>query len=318
MRRRHLIGLAAGSVASTALPSRTRAQGTLETIHLAAPLSDALTPLYYGLHIGAFQRAGIDLEMVPTVSGTVATTAVVAGTYEIANTSLLAAMAAHTRGVPIVLVAPQAVYTAANPFTLLQIAPDSTFKTGADLNGKTISVFGINDINQLTTSAWVDKHGGDSKTLKFIEIPPSLTPEAIAQHRVDAGELLEPTLDASLAAGTTKTLADAFGAIARTFMFGAYVARRDWADAHADLARRFLRVTIEMSAYTNAHPAETAEMMAELTKIPLPIMQKMKRVVCATSLDPRMVQPLIDAAAHYHQIPQAFPAADFFWNDRGR
>jgi NitT/TauT family transport system substrate-binding protein len=227
-------------------------------------------------------------------------------------------MAAHTRGIPIVLVAPQAVYTAENPFSLLQVAPDSTFKTGADLNGKTISVFGINDINQLSTSAWVDKHGGDSRTLKFIEIPPSLTADAIAQHRIDAGELLEPALDASIAAGTTKTLADAYGAIARTFMFGAYVARSDWADDHPDLTRRFLRVTIEMSRYTNAHPAETAEMMAEITKIPLPILQKMKRVVCATSFEPRMVQPLIDAAAHYHQIPQGFPATDFFWNDRRR
>ena len=158
--------------------------------------------------------------MVPTTSGTAATTAVIAGTYEAANTSLLAAMAAHTRGIPIVLIAPQAVYTAENPFSLLQVAPDSTFKTGADLNGKTISVLGINDINQLSTSAWVDKNGGDSKTLKFVEIPPGLTADAIAGHRVEAGELLEPLLAASSLPVRRRRLLTRTAPSRRHFMFG--------------------------------------------------------------------------------------------------
>jgi len=38
--------------------------------------------------------------------------------------------------------------------------------------------------------------------------------------------------------------------------------------------------------------------------------QKMNRVDGATALDPKEIQPLIDAAAKYHLIPAAFPATD--------
>jgi NitT/TauT family transport system substrate-binding protein len=317
MLRRHVLGLAAYSAAGIGLPRPARAQTpTLEKIRVAAPPSDALTPLYYGLQTGAFRRAGIDLEMVLTASGGAAVTAVTAGTYEVANTSLIAAFSAHSRGIPITIVAPQVVYTAASPFMLLQTGATSPYKTGADLNGKTISVISLNAIDQLGVMAWVDKHGGDSKTLKFVEVPPSVAADAIAQHRVDAGMMFEPFLDSSISAGTTRTLADAFGAIDRTFMFAGYVGRTDWANEHPDLLRNFLRVIEELSAYTNAHANETAAMMADVTNIPLPVMQKIRRAVNATTLDPKLVQPLIDASARYHLIPQSFPATEIVWNDR--
>jgi NitT/TauT family transport system substrate-binding protein len=312
MRRTDLLRVAAAGVVYSAAPRSARAQGALEKLRLVAIPSDALTPLYYGLQTGLFQRAGIDLEITPGMSGAAATTAVVAGAYDIANTSLIPAMAAHLRGITLLIVAPGGVYTPEAPFGLLQIPSDSPYKTGADLNGKIMGTPALNDLSQLSISCWVDKNGGDSKTLKFVEIPNAAMNEALVQHRVAAAMLLEPLLDASVAAGNTKTIGDPNAAIARTFMFAAYVGRPDWAKEHADLLRRFVRVAGQAATYTNAHTAETAPMMAEITKIPLAVMQRMKRVVSATSLDPRMVQPLIDAAAKYKNIPQAFPAKDLF------
>lgn len=91
--------------------------------------------------------------------------------------------------------------------------------------------------------------------------------------------------------------------------------RPDWAKEHVDLLRRFVRVAGQAATYTNTHTAETAPMMTEITKIPLAVMQRMKRVVCATTLGPRMVQPLIDAAAEYKSIPRWFPAKDLFFTE---
>ncbi len=59
-------------------------------------------------------------------------------------------------------------------------------------------------------------------------------------------------------------------------------------------------------------------MMAELTNTPLAVMQKIRRVLSATTLDAALAQPLIDAAAKYGTIPRAFPAAEFFWSGAGR
>ena len=40
-----------------------------------------------------------------------------------------------------------------NPLSLLQIAPDAAYKTGSDLNGKTIGTPALNDLNNLLTAA---------------------------------------------------------------------------------------------------------------------------------------------------------------------
>src|SRR5271170_8428504 len=42
--------------------------------------------------------------------------------------------------------------------------------------------------NSLTISAWVDKDGGDSRTIKWVEIPNSAIAEALVQHRVDVAQ----------------------------------------------------------------------------------------------------------------------------------
>lgn len=316
MRRSDFAKLAAISLVYPALPAPAGAQTGLDTLRLIAIPSDALTPLYYGIKTGAFQKAGIDLQISPSMSGTAATTAVIAGSYDIANTSILPVMTAHLRDIPISIVAPQAVYTPENPFALLQIAADSPYKTGADLNNKVIAVSALNDISQLTISSWVDKNGGDSRTLRFVEIPAAATAAALEQHRVAAGVLLEPVLDESIANKQTKTLGDAYGAIGKKLMFAAYVSRPDWAKEHADALHRFVVTAGAAAVYTNAHPAETAQMMSDITKVPLPIMQRMRRVVCATSMDPTLVQPLIDAAFHYKQISKAFPAAELFFTEK--
>ncbi len=254
------------------------------------------------------------MQFISTSSGSAAITAVLAGDYEMANPSLLAVMAGHLRGVPLAVVAPQALYTRRNPFGLLQVAPDSPLRTAADLNGKIIGVLGLNNFTDLVVRVWADRNGGDAKTLKFVEIPFALTETAIVAHRVDAGLMLEPLLSASLSTGKTRTLGDVMGSIAPTYMFGAFIARSDWATQHADLVRKFVRIMADSATYTNAHPAQTAAMMAEVTKIPLPVMQNMKRVVSATRLDPNLLQPLIEAAAKYNLLSHSFPAAELFWS----
>lgn len=305
-------GAAALGAAEVFVPRIVRAQ-TAEKLRLITIAHDSLTPIYYGLQHGAFERAGIDLEIITASSGAVSTQAVVAGTYEIGNSSLLATMAAHLRGIEIAIVAPNSIYTPKNPATLLQVAMDSTAKTGADLNGKIIAASALHDLSDLSIRSWVDKNGGDSKTLQFVEVPNSATEAALVEHRVAAGIINEPLLDISIQAGKTKTLGDALGTIAPTFMYAGFIARLDWANQHGDLLRRFTRVMGTLATYTNAHPAETVEMMAEVTKVPVAVMRKVRRVLCATRLDPAMVQPLIDAAAKYQEIARAFPAKEIFW-----
>jgi NitT/TauT family transport system substrate-binding protein len=302
----------AGAAAAVVLgPRLVRAQA-LQKIRFAGVPTDDMTPIYYAIKNGMYEKAGLELEIVPTSSGTVATTAVVAGSYEMGKGSLIASLVAHLKSLPLVVVANGSVWDPKVPYNLALVAKDSPIKTGADLNGKIGAAAGLNDLNQLVIQAWVDKNGGDSKTMKWIEIPNSAAGEALAQHRIDVCALQEPQLSAELAKGQVRALAPVYSAVSDHFCFGVYFANAEWASKNGDAVKRWVKTTYDATAYTNAHHAETVAMMAEVTKIPPSVISKMARVANATSSDPRLLQPLIDTAAKYKNIDHAFPAKDLF------
>lgn len=299
---------------SLAAPYSAARSQALTTIRLGGVPTDDLTPVYWAIKQGLYKKAGLDVQVIPTSSGTAATTAAISGAYEMGKGSAIASMVAHLKNLPLVVVANGAIWNPKVPFNQLLIAKDSALKTGADFNGKTIGVPALNDLNSLVVSEWVDKNGGDSKTLKFVEIPNSVAAEALAEHRIDADALQDPQLAAALATGKVKALTEPYNAISTHFVFGVYFANKSWADAHPDAVRAWTRITYEAAAYTNAHHADTVDMMSAVTKMPAPVLSKMARVESATSSDPSLLQPFVDAAAKYHQISQSFPASEMFFH----
>lgn len=301
-------------VAAAALlvtPRRAGAQ-SLEKIQFTGVPTDDMTPVYYAIQNGLYQKAGIDLEIVAAMSGSTATTAVVSGAYPMGKTSPIAAFVAHLRSLPIAIIGNGPMWDAKNPFTLTLVANDSGIKSAGDLDGKTIATAGLNDLASLGVVAWVAKNGGDASSLKFVEIPNSAQAEAVIEHRVAACTMNEPAVTAAVATGRMHVFAAGFSAIAEHFPIGVYIAHADFYASHTDLVRRWMRITYEAAAYTNAHKAETAAMMSEITKIPLPVFQKMPRVNDATSTDPALMQPLIDVAAKFGFIDRAFPAREAY------
>lgn len=308
--------LAASASALVLAPQIVRSQ-TLEPIQLGATPADDITPFLYAIKSGLYQKAGLDVQYVPTTSGSAAATAVIAGTYQMGAGSCIASMLAYLRGIPLAVVANGGLWDPKYPFSQMLVAADSPLKTAADLNGKVAASPALNDLNQLAINAWMDKNGADSQSLKWVEIPNSAALEALTQHRIDIYAVNGPYLYAALAGGKVRSIAPAYNAISEHFVFQLYFANADWAAKHRDAIRRWVRVTYEAAAYSNAHGAETAPLMSDVTKIPLPIVQKMFRVQAATSSDPRFLQPAIDAAAKYKSISRPFRAEELYFNVAG-
>ena len=301
--------LAATAAALVAAPGRGSAQA-LEKIRFAGVITEDMTPIYFAMRNGAFQKAGIDLEIVGTSSGSAATTAVVAGSYEMGKGSALASLIAHLRNLPLSVIANASLWDQRKPLTLAMVTSDSPIQTGADCNGKLGGTAALHDIAQLGIVAWVDKTGGDSKSMKWVELPSSAGAPALLERRVDIASMNEPLITAARETGKIRSLPPCFNAIADHFAIGFYFANADWAAKHTDVIRRFVRVLYESAAYTNEHPGETGPMMADVTKMPIETMRRMGRAPAATASDPALIQPVIDVAARYGYITRAFPASE--------
>jgi NitT/TauT family transport system substrate-binding protein len=307
-RRAAIAGAAA--LGGWVLHPRLLSAQSLTTIVTAGLPEDSATPVLYAIQDGAFKKAGLDVSIQGQASGPAVASGVIGGTYQFGKASLPPIIDAHARGIPFVIVAPAGLSTAANPIAGLMVLTDSAIKKAADLNGATIAVGALSDVFTLALRSWVDKNGGDSSTLKLVEIPIGAIGAAIESGRVAAGSANEPILGAALASGKLRVLAHTFDAISSKFLFTAWFTTKAYAQANPGVTAAFRRVVETTAAYTNTHHAETVDAIAQFTKLDPALVKTMARTECGTTIDPSLIQPVIDAAVHYKDIPAAFDASE--------
>jgi NitT/TauT family transport system substrate-binding protein len=297
----------AATVACAAPCTVVRAQELKRITIGSAPTEDILASLL-ARDDGAFRKAGLEVTIQKANSGGAVTAAVIGGALEMGKSSTIPLIAAHVKGIPIVVVAPAAVYNADAPAVGLVVAKNSPIRSARDCNGKTFSVAGLNDLATLGIQAWIDKNGGDSKTIKLIELPSSAAVSAITSGRVDASTLDNPALSEAIAAGDVRLLSWDFDVLGRRFLWASYFCMAAYARRNPDLIAAFRGVIAQEGAYANAHPADTVDTVARFTGIDARVIRSMTRTTIGTTLDPRMLQTLIDAAALYKTIPAPFDA----------
>lgn len=290
--------------------SAATAQPALVPIKVGLVPTDDVTPLVYAIQTGMFRKVGLDVQIATGGSGAAMAAAVVSGSYTFGKASMLSIINAHLRKLPLVMIGSEAVYDSKDPYAELVVTSDSAAKSCKDLSGQVIGTPSLNDLDALATMACVDQAGGDPTSLKLIELPQSATLGALHEHRVAATVMHEPVLAEALAAGSQRVLAPAYTAISPHFVFASYFASESYAKAHPDIVRKFISTIYSAAAFTNTHHQATVQMMADITKAPADIVAHMARVDGATSLDAKEIQPMIDVAAKYHLVSNAFPASE--------
>lgn len=291
-----------------ALPHAAAAQ-TITTLKAAGVPEESATPVLWGIRSGMFKRAGLDVDLSPQTSGAAIAAGVVGGSYEIGKSSIVPIIIAVSKQIPFKLVAAGGVYQSAHPNITLVALKTSPVRRAADLNGKVVGVSSPDDLYSLGIKAWMDKNGGNAASLKFIAIPQSETEAALEAGRIDAGATGTPQLQEELDSGKIRVVANMCDAIAPEFMFSV------WFTSEATLARdraaiaTFAKTEQQAARYVNGHHAETVAALAAFTNVDPSIVARMTRAQMGTSLDPRLIQPVIDVCARYKVIPAGFDAA---------
>jgi NitT/TauT family transport system substrate-binding protein len=288
----------------------TPALAAPDAIRVATAGDDNAAPLLYADKAGLFKKANLDVQITKMKSGAAIAAAVAGGSLDIGKSSLTGLIAAHLRGIDFTLIAPSGMYVKEAPIGALVVAADSPIKTPKDFSGKTISAAALNDINVVATQAWLEEHGVDSSSVKFVEIPESAVTAALAQKRVDGSTVLNPVLAETLMGGKNRIAATVFDGIAPRFMISGWFASADYVTKHRDIVERFERVMQQAEAYANTHHAETLDLVVQFTGVDAATVAGMTRPTYPVVLDPRDIQPLIDAEVKYKVIDKPFAAAD--------
>ncbi len=267
---------------------------TLTHFTVVTSPSDSGGEVYYAQDRGTFRKYGLDVEIISLTSGAAVAAAMSSGTYDVGQSNVATVGAAHEAGLPFVLVAPASLYNYRAATTALVVAKDSPIHTAGDLAGKSVANVALQDIGSVGLQRWLIQNAVDPATVRIVELPQSATEEALIRGTTAAALMIEPFLSRGLANGTTRLMAHVYTAIAPTFMIAAYFARADWVQNHRNAARGFADAMRETARWANAHHAESAQILAKYTKIA--VAPNQTRVMYAETLEPKLIQPLLDAA----------------------
>ncbi len=301
----------AGAAASPMLLARARA-ADLPAIRVGMIPIEATCLAYYAKENGYFDKAGLDVEIdVNPSTGSIAS-AIVAGTYDVgyATVSLLAE--AHAKGLPFAIIAADGVALDARPTGGIVLPPHSTIQTGKDFNGKIFGTSGLNTLAEYLPRAWVDQHGGDSTTMKFVEVPFPAIGDALAAGRIDAGYLVEPFITIDAKRNTARFFVSGYEAIAPISLSGVWYATSAWAKAHPDLVTRFATALGTAARWANANPLKVVPIIVSHLNADPAITAAATRTLFGDHVTLAQVQPWIDVTAKYAKFAP-FPAAELIY-----
>jgi NitT/TauT family transport system substrate-binding protein len=306
MNRRELIGAALG-LAVGAAPRNVFAQSVQRFRAAATPIEgDSL--LWLAQSEGYFARAGIQLDVQALGSGDATAAAIVGGDITIGSMNTLSLATAHQNGADFKIVAAGAQFVSGRGVLVLMVKADSPITSGTGLSGKTIAVNVLHGSGQIAAEAWVDKHGGDSKSVQWAEIPFGAMQAALESGHIDAAAIAQPWATAALT--TCRSLGVPNDAIAPRFLIGSYVASGSWIAANADAARRIRSALSKCAHWYNTDPGASTQAVAVLTKQDPAVVGKSARTIFGETVTPALVQPLIDVGARYGILKSRFAAAD--------
>jgi NitT/TauT family transport system substrate-binding protein len=310
IQRNHVLSLIATAAAGLAISPRVAVSQPLQKLRCGILLGETSATVYYARELGMFGRAGLDVEITEVVGGAAAAAAVIGGSMDVGFADPTAIIIGHDRGLPFSILAPAAIArTDAQSNGLIIASKTSTIRSGKDLNGKIVGLNSLGGLPYLSARAWIDKHGGDSNSVHFLELRFSEMIEAVRSSRVEAAAIntgFDPLIGKPN--DPVRLVGSSYDAVAPEFISSVWFSTSDWIAKNSDVAKRFIAVMKQAAVWANGHPHESAQMLAPHLKQTPQEIEATTRITYGLNVTPDLIQPLIELAAKYGSIKTHFSA----------
>jgi len=262
----------------------TEAGGAVETseITVADTAGMPSTFLEYGVEEGFFEAEGLNVSVDVSSGGAAAVPAVVSGSVQLAGSNTVSAILAQDKQLPVQIVAAgtRADDEVEEDFARIVTSSDSGISSVVDLEGKTVAVNTLENINDITIKTLMDDAGADSSSVKFAEMGfPDMLP-ALENQQVDAALLIEPFVSMAERSDTVG-IASPYVETKPGLMVGTYLTSTEFNEANPQTIEAFRRgleatgeaIREDPSAFREALP-ENSNIEPELAEdVRLPVWQ---------------------------------------------
>lgn len=267
--------------------------------------------LQYGVSRGSFRREGLELEIQPGQGGAAAIGGLVGGDVQVAGSNVVSVLIAGTKGVPLRMIAPG---TFASPqreedFAAVMVARDSPIRSLRDLEGKTVAINTLDNINELTLRKILGDAGVDASKIKLTEVPFPDMQSALERGRVDVINPIEPFVTRAQAGGE-RVIGSPYWGTRPGMQIGAYVMTAQYLEEHAETAQRFRRAAGATARAIADDPAAFRRFLARRKAVPAPLAPKVALPVWQERVDRAAIDLVASLMRRYGLVDKPPPVAE--------
>ena len=271
-----------------------------------------LSPFFLALDRAFFKDAGLEVNLAAMVGGAAIAPALASGAINIGWSNVVSIYQGHLQGFDYRFIANGAINKrGTNDVFGVQVAVDSPIRSAKDLEGKTVASNTLRNIIHVAGLHWIDKNGGDSSKVKWVELPfPQMAP-ALVNKQIDAFVAVEPFVTVpSKVRKETRVLGYPLGGIAPRLLIAAYFCSEAWIAKHGDTVKAFIAALNKGIDTHNANLEEGKATIAKYTGLKPEFLKEMALPAFEKKILESDLQPMLDVAFQYKLVERKFPVRE--------
>lgn len=239
---------------------------SLTTVRFGYLPITSLLGMYAAIERGYFGREGIRVDLVPMAGGAIVTQALQGGSIDMGESNPVTMLLAASHGVQTVIVARGTSDRRNHPIDSLLVSKDSPIRSAKDLEGKTVAVNTLNNVNHIGMEEWLRQNGADASKVRFTEIgfPDMLA--SLSHGQIDAAYEAEPYITIGKSLGM-RVLAHPLADLREHTLISGRVALRSWAVSHKGLLARFVSAMDRGQQWVDGHHRQARPYLVKYVKM---------------------------------------------------
>ena len=265
------------------------------------PLTDFLG-MYAAIEQGYMAEEGLKLELQAMAGGATIIPAIVGGSLDFGISNYVSVIVANGQGIKIKAFSDSAYGSKASPPFAIIVKKGSPITTAKDLNGKKVAVNTRNGIVHVGVMEWIERGGGDPKTVQYVELPFPQMPPAITQGSVDAAAPTEPFVTVSTSQDAS-VLSYYLTDLRDNCAIAGFISTDDWITKNRDAAQAFHRANTKGMDWVAKNEKTAREYAAKYANLDPAIASKINLAALRST-------PLVDAVQFWVDMSKKWGLLD--------
>jgi NitT/TauT family transport system substrate-binding protein len=257
--------LIAGMLAAGLVESRASAQTTLTVGTSANP---EVAALYVAKEEGIFKKNGLDVTIEIVALNPNLPASLLSNSIQIGAVTPTVFMQAIDNGLELAAIGGISVVNPGMARVYLVARKGVDVAKPKDLEGKTVSVPGLNALLHVALQLWLKNDGADPAKVKFVEAPLPSVGDLLKSGKVDASIAVDPFLDRIEQAGSARLVAPILLETMEGKQTHFYTTTVDWANGNTATIANFRKAIEEAAAFIAANPDKSRTDMNVYLKLP--------------------------------------------------